>query len=178
MKHLGFLRDIALVGLSIMISVLLVQTDALNVIFQYTEGMRLVTAFFAGMFFVSIFTATPALVILLKIFSVGSTFDVVLAATVGSLVGDMVILSIIKDEIGKYLIIGLKKIGQSKIIRLFKIPIVRFFTRIFGALVIMSPFPDELGIALMGVSRLKRKNIATLLFVLDFVGLYIIALVA
>lgn len=178
MKHIGFFRDIAIVCLSIGFSVLLVHSGMLDVVFKYTESMRLVAAFVAGMFFVSIFTAAPAMVVLVKIFSVGNTFDVVLAATVGSLLGDMVILTIIKDEIGKYLIVGLKKFGQSKIIHLFKIPIVSFFTKIMGAIVVMSPFPDELGIALMGVSHLKKKHIATLLFVLDFIGLYIIALVA
>jgi hypothetical protein len=47
-----------------------------------------------------------------------------------------------------------------------------------GAIIIASPLPDELGLALLGVSTLSRPQFFLLSFAMNSLGIFIILLVA
>lgn len=45
-----------------------------------------------------------------------------------------------------------------------------------GAIIIATPFPDEIGISLMGLSHLKRPYIILMCFLLNVIGVLAIVL--
>ena len=47
-----------------------------------------------------------------------------------------------------------------------------------GALIIASPLPDELGLAMMGVARIKLRVLIPISLVLNFAGIVLIGLIA
>ena len=47
---------------------------------------------------------------------------------------------------------------------------------VLGALVIILPLPDELGVSMMGISSLDTRRFAILSFVLNCVGVFIVAI--
>jgi hypothetical protein len=47
-----------------------------------------------------------------------------------------------------------------------------------GAIIIISPFPDEIGVALMGLTRMNKLSFLVLTYILNSVGIFILALVA
>ena len=47
-----------------------------------------------------------------------------------------------------------------------------------GGLILASPLPDELGVAVLGFSKMRLKYFALLSFVFNFLGIAVIGLVA
>ena len=45
---------------------------------------------------------------------------------------------------------------------------------VLGAVIIASPLPDEMGVGLMGISKLKTSQFILLSFVLNSIGIFII----
>ena len=54
----------------------------------------------------------------------------------------------------------------------------RFMTPLLGVLIIASPLPDEIGLALLGFSRAKTFQILPIAFIMNFIGIYAIAVIA
>jgi len=44
---------------------------------------------------------------------------------------------------------------------------------VIGALIIVSPFPDELGVTLMGITKIKSYQFLILAFILDVTGVFL-----
>jgi uncharacterized membrane protein YdjX (TVP38/TMEM64 family) len=47
-----------------------------------------------------------------------------------------------------------------------------------GALIIISPLPDEIGVSMMGISSIDTRRFALLSFVLNCIGVFLVAFVA
>jgi uncharacterized membrane protein YdjX (TVP38/TMEM64 family) len=45
---------------------------------------------------------------------------------------------------------------------------------VLGAIIIASPLPDEMGVGLMGISKLKTSQFILLSFVLNAIGIFIV----
>lgn len=58
--------------------------------------------------------------------------------------------------------------------RLTKSAPVRFLLQIFGAIIIISPFPEEIGLAFLGISHLSYWRILIVTYFLDMIGAFII----
>ena len=61
---------------------------------------------------------------------------------------------------------------------LFKRRFFRWITFLAGGLILASPLPDELGVAVLGFSKMRLKYFALLSFVFNFLGIAVIGLVA
>jgi len=57
-------------------------------------------------------------------------------------------------------------------------PHTKWILVLAGAIFISSPLPDEIGLALMGISRYNRGKILTICFALNFAGAYAVILAA
>lgn len=62
--------------------------------------------------------------------------------------------------------------------RFFDKPAISWALAVLGALIIASPIPDELGIGLLGLSHIRRVYFLPISFVLNGLGIYIIARIA
>ncbi len=172
------IRDLTLLILSIFVAVLLVRTHSIDWILNSTKEMKLVGAFIAGMFFTSAFTTPLSIVALGEISLNTPPLQVAVVAALGALIGDLVIFTFIKDTFAKDVQDFLKAHPQKKLRSLFKFRIFRWLTAFIGALVIASPLPDEVGLAMMGFSRMSVAILIPVSFVMNFIGILLIALVA
>ncbi len=134
-------------------------------------------AFLTGIFFVSTFTVAPATVTLYYFSQTLNPFGVALCAGIGALVGDYAIFRFFKDGVFNELAPLGRRISSSTLFRLFKTPYFIWLMPFLGAFIIASPLPDELGIALLGATRMKRWKFALLSFALNTAGILIIVLV-
>ncbi len=173
------LQDIALIMLSVLVAVLLVRTDVLANLLISTEEMRIWGALVAGIFFTSIFTTAPAIVALGEISLIQGIFSTALIGAVGSVVGDLIIFWFIRDRFSEHLseIVTYQSI-RRRFHLLFKRRFFRWITFFVGGFIIASPLPDELGIALLGFSKLRLKYFIVLSFFFNFLGIVAIGLVA
>lgn len=135
-------------------------------------------AFLAGIFFVSTFTVAPASVILFDIARTFDPFFVAILAGSGAVIGDYIIFRFLKDKIFEELSPVFDKLGGSLLKNLFMTPYFAWLIPIFGALVIASPMPDEVGISLMGISKVKGWQFLLVTFALNSIGIFVLVSLA
>jgi len=173
------LQDVAIVILSILVAVMLVRTNVLANLLASTGELEVLGAFVAGMFFTSIFTTAPAMAALGEISLLQGVFGTALIGAVGSVIGDLLIFRFVKDRFSEHIaeLIGHKSIWR-RFHLLFKRRFFRWFTFLAGGLILASPLPDELGIAMLGFSKMRFQYFIALSFVFNFAGITLIGLVA
>lgn len=135
-------------------------------------------AFFVGIMFVSIFTVAPAGVMLFYMADTLNPLGVALAAGAGGVVGDYLILKYLKDKVFYELKPVFMNHGGKPLRKLFKTPYFAWSVPIVGAIIIMSPFPDEVGLGLLGISKMKQWQLLGMLFLLDVAGIFLIVIAA
>lgn len=170
------MRDLGIVALSVAIAFLLVKTGLIAEFLASAGGLRFIGGFIAGMFFVSVFTAAPAAAVLIELFRVNSLLEVAWAGGLGALLGDWVMFRFLRDRVAGDLRYLLKHSGLRRLIAVFRLRCFRWLTPLLGALIIASPFPDEIGLALMGFSRLRTVVFLPISFILNFFGILVIGL--
>ena len=173
----SLIRDLSTVALSVVIAIGLVQTGAAHRILELPEDLKLVSAFFGGMFFVSIFTAAPAGIVLAELAETTNPFVLALVAGTGNVLGDLLLFTFFKQRLEPDAAEVIKRTPFRKIYRaLQRNKFLHWLAVILGACIVASPFPDEIGIGLMGASRLSRRAFLPLIFFIDITGIFLLAL--
>lgn len=142
-------------------------------VIDYLKNLGYLGASIAGFFFASIFTVVPATYVLFKLSLEYNLVWVVIWSTVGETLCDYFILRFFKNGVFEE-VKPLFASWGSKIQALKQSKYLRFLVPFLGAIIILSPFPDEIGIALMGLSHLKNWQFIILSFVLNGLGMYFI----
>lgn len=172
------ISDGLVILLSVAIAILLVKSPYLGILIRSVDGYYLLAAFVAGIFFTSAFTTAPAIAVLAKLGLAYNPFLIALVGALGSLIGDLIIFSFVKSHIRED-VDFLLSLGKSKRAKhILKRRFVRWSLAFFGALVIASPLPDELGLALMGLSDIKTSRFSLISYVFNAIGILAIALIA
>ncbi len=173
------LHDVGIIVLSIIIALILVKTDILVRILTSTQELELIGSFIAGMFFTTVFTTAPAIVTLGEIAQAQSVWLTALLGALGAVIGDLVIFMFVKDKLSSHLVELVHHQNMWKRARhLMRSRLVRFITFLAGGFVIASPLPDELGVSLLGLARIRASWFVTLSFIFNFIGIAIIGLTA
>jgi len=173
------LQDVVIIILSIFVAIILVKTEVLVRLLASAKELEILGSFIAGMFFTSIFTTAPAIVALGEIANANSVLITALFGGMGALVGDLIIFKFIKDRLSEHLLELIKHQSGGKRLRvLFKLKYFRWLTFLAGGFIIASPLPDELGISLLGFSKMRTSLFMVLSFSFNFVGIVLVGLIA
>lgn len=130
-----------------------------------------------GMLFISTFTVGIGALVLLLLAQNFSALELGLIAGLGAVFGDFTIFSLIKNNLNSelarvYSLIDSKhhftKLLHSKYFS-WSLPVI-------GAVIIASPFPDELGVTLMGISKMKTYQFLLISFILNAIGIFLVVL--
>lgn len=171
-------KNTFLLVLSILFVFYLADTETFRIFIEWIGSMGLFGAFIIGFFFVSTFTVVPSSIVLLSLAKQLDPIQMSLVAGAGSMIGDFIIFRFLKDKVFKELKPVFHNLGRSHISKLFSTPFFGWLAPFIGALIIISPFPDELGIGLMGISKLKNWQFLILSYILDSFGIWLIITVA
>ena len=172
-------HDVILIGMSIGVAVLLIETNVLSNLLALTQEFQLLGSFIAGLFFTSIFTTAPAIVTLGEIARMHALVPTALCGAAGAVIGDLIIFRFIRDRFSEHVLelVGHRDVGR-KMRAFFKLRLFRLLSLFVGGLIIASPLPDELGISLFGFSNIRTSWFIPLSFVFNFAGIVVIGLVA
>ncbi len=172
------LQDIALIVLSVLIAVLLVRTDVLANLLISTGETGIWGSLIAGIFFTSIFTTAPAIAALGEISLLQGIFNTALFGAIGAVVGDLIIFQFVRDRFSGHISeIVMHQSIWRRLRLLFKRRFFRWITFFVGGFILASPLPDELGIAVLGFSKMRLKYFVFLSFVFNFLGIAVIGLI-
>ncbi|MFA6135869.1 MAG: hypothetical protein WC705_00675 [Candidatus Paceibacterota bacterium] len=167
-------KDFAIIAFSIFLAFLLAQTGVLEVFFNALGSVKFLGSFLVGMFFVSIFTVAPASVVLAEIAKTAPSWEIAIFAGLGGMVGDFIIFKFIRDSFFEDIKYLLGQKGRERISLIFRSKWIRWLTPLLGILVIASPIPDEIGLTLMGFSKMKTAPFLLLSLVLNSIGILVI----
>ncbi len=174
----NLIKDAAIIALSVLIAVILVKTEVIIGIIASSKQLELFGSFIAGMFFTSIFTAAPATVVLAEIAQTNSVFWVAFFGGLGAMIGDMVIFRFVKNRLSTDILYLLKKSKSERLLSIFRLRIFRWSVAFLGALVIASPLPDELGLMMLGFSKMKTSLFIPVSFLFNSLVILVIGLIA
>ncbi len=165
---------------SVAVAAVFAGTDAVADFLISTREMRLLGSFLAGMFFTSVFTTAPAMVALGEISALGGSVWLTAAiGAAGAVVGDLLLFSIVKNRLSEHLALHMRNAkGWSRFSLLLRAKSLRWLSFFIGGLIIASPFPDELGVSLLGISRMRTSWFVALSYVFNFFGILAIGGIA
>jgi len=172
----SFKKDIFVLILSIAAAFLIALSGIVNDFLLLTQKIHFLSSFLAGLFFVSIFTAAPALVVLLTLFAQAPLLEVSLFAAIGGVVGDFLIFKFFGSLRRLHFEALFKNPNAKRLSFLFKSGLA-WIVPVIGAIVIASPLPDEIGLALLGFSRFPTALLIPLSLILNFIGIFIFGLI-
>jgi len=135
-------------------------------------------AFVAGLLFVSIFTVAPAGIILYDMANVLNPYMIAIIAGAGAVTGDYLIFRYLKDKVFYELKPVFAKLGGSFISKIFATPYFSWIVPLAGAFMVASPLPDEAGITMMGLSKIKVWQFLALTYALHTTGIFILVTAA
>src|SRR3989344_7107692 len=172
------LKNLVVLGVSIAAAVFLARFGAVELILAYSDGWKFIGNFSAGFFFTPVITVGPATVALAALTQTQSIFLVALLGALGSVLGDLLIFKFVRNRITDDFLALVEQPKIMRLIHVFHLEIFRFFLPLLGAVIIASPLPEEIGLAMMGVSKISGKKFFLFSYVANFFGILIVGFAA
>lgn len=165
-----------LLVLSIIVFLLLMDTPVVHLLIRQIGQYGYLGSFITGIFIVSTFTIAPASVVLFHLAQDYNPYLIALSAGAGSVIGDLLIFRFFKDRIFSEFSPLVDRLKKQHVFELFKGPHFGWLAPVIGALIIASPLPDEIGVGLMGLGKVKEWQFIILTFVLNTFGIFMLVL--
>lgn len=170
--------NLTLLIISLLVTILLLLNGHIEQLTNVLNNLGYIGVLFTGMLFVSTFTVAPAAVVL---FEFSRSLDPLLVALVGgagATFGDYIAYRFIRDRLFAELSPILKMFHLYRRVDILHTKYFAWLAPVIGAAIIASPFPDEIGLSLLGLKRIKPIMFLVLAFFLNSIGIFIIALAA
>lgn len=167
------IKDILFICLGIFIALVFSRSGFLDEIIGFL-GNGVMASFVAGIFFTSVFTIAPASVAMIHLVQNTPIGTVVLWGALGALCGDLILFFFIRDRFADDLKHSFKPSFVKHIVRSFHFGFLKWFSPILGAFIIASPLPDELGLTLMGLSKMRVIVLVPISFFMNALGIYLL----
>lgn len=164
-----------LLGISILVTIFIATNDVFHQYLLHLGTLEYVGAFLAGFFWVSTMTIAPASVVLIILSENLPIWSVAIIGGLGALVGDSTIFQFVRtSSLTDELFEIFNRFGGRRIIHIFQSQHLRWTWPLIGALIIISPLPDEIGVSLLGVSKLGYPSFALISLVLNTLGIVLL----
>lgn len=171
-------EDIIALGVSVLLAWFLFYSEALTNLLAATETGKILESFVVGIFFTSAFTLVPASFFLAQLSQVISPWLVAFFGALGAMCGDLILFLFIRDRLASDIKALFPKGVVRHVLRSFHFGFWKWLAPLLGALIIASPLPDEFGISLLGLSRVRVAVLLPIAFVMNFLGILLIIAVA
>lgn len=170
-NHHHILRDLSLLALSFLVAAFVGSSDVFRALLTASQGHAVFASFVAGFFFTSFFTFAPSTVVLGKISGSYPLWIVAVSGALGAVIANYLLFEFARDSI------------RDDIDELFGSPYHKRFSTFFSnrklrwvlpalaIIIIVSPLPDELAVALFGITNMRTRIFAPLAFASHLVGI-------
>lgn len=175
-KREHLIQDLFFIAISVGVALYVVESGHIEQFIASLGGTGYLESFIAGALFTSVFTAIPAVALIAEFAPHYSPAVLIFIGALGSTIADYFLYIFLRDRItadAKYLLHGPS--GRRFVHVLRRRHFYRFFPLI-GAVMLISPLPDEPALAFLGVSRIKTRTLLALSFVTHAIGIVLIIL--
>lgn len=167
-------KNLILFFLSLLFAIGLILYPPFHSLLIHLGRFGYVGAFLAGMLFASTFTVATGAAILFLLAETLSPIEIGLLAGAGAVLSDLIIFRFIRDSLLKEIIPIYNRLGGTHLNLILHTKYFSWTLPVIGAIFIASPLPDEIGISLMGIARMKTYQFLLLSFTLHAVGIFLV----
>lgn len=171
-------EDIVAIFASVLLAWFLISSGMFSALLASTDAGKIFESFVIGIFFTSAFTLAPSAVFLAELSETTSPFVVALFGALGAMCGDLILFLFIRDRLAGDLKAFFPRGAVRRFLNSFHLGFWKWLAPILGALIIASPLPDEFGISLLGLSRVRVAVLLPVAFLMNFLGILLITAVA
>lgn len=172
-------KNTVLLILGLLIFFYLARTHVAQNIIADIGNWGYIGSFFVGILFASTFTIAPAMYVLYALAENLNPFEVAIFAGLGGMFADYLIFRFLRHSVFDELQTIFSKLGGSYLARIFRTPYFAWFLPLIGAaLIAYPPVPDELGVGLLGLSKIKHWQFILISFLLNATGIFIVVMLA
>lgn len=168
------LRDIVLICISVALALLFSELGVLAFLRSLFGGFIVIESFITGLFFTSLITTPLSIASFIEMSHYANFWAIAIPGALGALVGDIIIFVFLKETLGRDFKHLLSSPFNKTIKTVFKRRLWRWLTPFIGALIIASPLPDELGLMMMGFSKMRLSILIPISVTMNFIGIMLI----
>lgn len=168
-------KNLTFTALGLLITLILSRLEFFHSFLLNLGNFGYLSAFIAGVLFVSSFTVMTGAVTLLILAESLHPIVIGIIAGIGAVVGDLTIFRLVKDDLSQ----EIKGIydhidGDHHFTKLLHSKYFSWTLPVVGAIIIASPLPDEIGVSLMGISNMNIYKFIPLSFLLNAIGIFLV----
>lgn len=160
--------------LSVISAIILFRFEPFHIFLLNLKNFGYIGAFLAGMLFVSTFTVSTGAVILLVLSEKLSPIEIGIIAGLGAVVGDLTIFRFVKDNLTQEITPLYNRLGGTHVTAVLHSKYFSWTLPVIGAIIIASPFPDEIGVSLMGIAKMETYKFIIISFILNAIGIFLV----
>jgi len=171
-------KNILFFALGLLSAYVIFKNPQAKAFFLKTGDWDFLGAFIAGIFFTFTFSLPIGALILIDIAKDLPILPVIVCAALGAAFFDFIIFKFFRHTISKEiapLYDELEKIGHKGHFK--KILHTKYFgwtLPVFGAIIMATPLPDELGVSLMGISKITALRFLLISFCSHSIGMFLV----
>lgn len=173
-RHKKIMFKAAIFIVSLSIAWWLVESGVLNNILDQILPIQFAAEILSGAFYTSFLTTPIAIAMFLSLAKDQNPIILSLLAGLGAASVDLLLVRFMRNNVNRDLGVLTRDLKLNLISKLLKVLKLDFIIPLLGALIIASPLPDELGLALLGASKLKAKQLFVLTYILNTAGILLI----
>lgn len=178
MKVITEHKNVLMFLLSLLLAIKLAAWPSFKEFLLGLGGLSYLGAFLGGALFISSFTVSMGVIILWMLAADLNLWLLGIVAGLGAMMGDFLILRFLKNGLIEEVKPLYESVGGGSLFHVYKFLIkskyFKWLLPFLGALIIASPLPDEIGIAMLGISKMKTAKFLALTFILNTVGIFLL----
>ena len=168
------LSNIALLFGGLCVAIWLARFEDLHRILLLSPLLSFLGVILAGVMFVISFTAPTGAVLLLLLAERFSPIEIGIIAAFGATFSDFVIFHFVRDTLISDLEPIYEELGGSHLTKLFHTHYFKWTLPLIGSAIIASPLPDEIGVSLLGLTKMSTPKFILISFLLNAIGIFLV----
>ncbi len=166
-------KNLALTVLSLVIVFILSRNPVFNGFITSVGTLRFIGAFIGGALFVCTFTVSLGAIILFELAKHTSPLEIGFFAALGAVFTNFIVFHYVKNNLVEEIEELYEDLSGHHIRVMVHSKFFGWFLPVLGALIMASPIPDEIGVSLMGISKMSPIKFVILSFILNGIGITI-----
>ncbi|MES2470801.1 MAG: hypothetical protein V4526_01040 [Patescibacteria group bacterium] len=171
-------RDVIIIALSVALGFFLHRIGFFSYVSSLNFGIKFIDSIIYGTLFTSVFTTPISIIAFANLAHTTNLLSMALWGAMGAVLGDLLLFLFIRDTLAEDINYFAQMPKYRKFKAIFKRRTFRWITPFVGALIIASPLPDELGVAIMGFSHVRTAVLIPVSFAMNFLGIFSIGLIS
>lgn len=152
---------------TIAVAIFILDSEIVQSLILRLTPIKYVAEFVAGMFYTSLITTPISIAMLASIAETSNIYFIAAVGGLGAVCGDFLLMNVFSKLSRE---IKIKK--KPKIIK--KIP--AYFLRVIGIFCLILPVPDEVAMALLGISKIQIKTFILIVYPAKAMGILLVTL--